>query len=43
MRIRDSIAFVTGANRTRQFKARLSDDVGIYLDFDPNRPAAPAK
>jgi hypothetical protein len=27
MRIRDSIAFVTGANRTRQFKARLSDDV----------------
>ena len=31
------------ANRTRQIKARLSDDVGIYLDFDSNRPAVPAK
>lgn len=43
MRIRGSNVFVTGANRTGQIKAGLSDNVGIYLDLDANRPAAPAK
>jgi hypothetical protein len=32
MRIRDSVVFVTGANRG----IGLSDELGIYLNFDPD-------